>query len=156
LGVSPKTAGENEVTFYIRCLTTSAALFGLSGCVSSAYIAENGATKPKTSFCEIAENLEKYKGVEVELTARYVSDGKHEEALESVSCGSGRRIIDIGRRGGSESVQKFYAARKKICSDRGALYLCNTSADVDMLGTINLMSGELVLDVQEVRRFAFR
>lgn len=127
----------------------------LSGCAPSAYVSANGVHEGQSELCEIAENFEKYRGVEVELSARYISDGKHEEVLEDLSCSHGRRIIDIGRRGSSESVVKFYAERSRICSEHGDSYLCNTSADVDVTGTITMMSGEFVLDIKEVRRFVF-
>jgi len=89
------------------------------------------------------------------VRARYVSDGRHEEVLEDLTCSQGRRIIDIGRRGDSESVARFYAERKRICSERGASYLCNTLAEVDVVGTVNVMSGKLVLDIKEVYKSEF-
>ena len=130
-------------------------VFLLSGCVSCSYVGASSVNEMQSALCKIAEDFEKYRGLEVEISARYVSDGKHEEVLEDLSCSHGRRIIDIGRRGSSESIVKFYAERSRICSDRGASYLCNTSAEVDVTGTINVMSGEFVLDIKEVRRFVF-
>ncbi|KAA2284723.1 hypothetical protein [Arenimonas fontis] len=129
--------------------------FFLAGCVSSTSVNVRDVEAKQPSFCEVAWNLQLYHGAKVKLSARYVSDGKHEEVVEDASCVGGRRIIDIGRRGTSESVAKFYAERKKICSERGANYLCNISADVEVLGTISLMSGEFVLDLEEVCHYSF-
>lgn len=127
----------------------------LNGCAPSAYVNATETSRKKISLCDVVENFESYDGAEIELSARYVSDGKHEEVLEDLTCSQGRRIIDIGRRGNSESVARFYAARKRICSERGAAYLCNTSAEVDVSGTINVMSGQFVLDIKEVKQFDF-
>lgn len=138
-----------------NCFSVLVGVSLLSSCACSAHVSEVGADGRQPSFCEVAQNLEKYRGTKVELRARYVSDGKHEEVLEDATCSDGRRIIDIGRRGSSEPVARFYAERKKICSERGATYLCNTSADVDVLGVVSLMSGEFVLDVEEIVRYSF-
>lgn len=131
------------------------AVLALSGCMPSAHVGAMGASGRSIALCEVVENLSAYSGTDVELRARYVSDGRHEEVLEDLTCSQGRRIIDIGRRGDSESVKRFYAERKRICSERGASYLCNTSAEVDVVGTINVMSGEFVLDIKEVDNFKF-
>lgn len=136
----------------------SVALFAvlvLSGCMPSAHVGAMGASGMSISLCEVVANLDAYNGTDVEVRARYVSDGRHEEVLEDLTCSQGRRIIDIGRRGDSESVARFYAERKRVCSERGASYLCNTVAEVDVVGTINVMSGEFVLDIKEVDKFEF-
>ncbi|WP_313458447.1 hypothetical protein [Stenotrophomonas sp.] len=138
----------------VRLAALSAALV-LSGCIPSAHV---GATSPSgrgISLCQLVADLDAYNGTDVEVRARYVSDGRHEEVLEDSTCSQGRRIIDIGRRGDSESVARFYAERKRICSDRGASYLCNTLAEVDVVGTVNVMSGKFVLDIKEVGTFEF-
>jgi hypothetical protein len=129
--------------------------FLLGGCVPSEQVRATDGNDESSYFCKIAENLKDHVGADVELRARYVSDGKHEEVLEDQTCKEGRRIIDIGERGNSVSVANFYAERKKICSERGASYLCSTSAEVDVLGRITTMSGEFVLDINEVREFNF-
>jgi hypothetical protein len=136
----------------------SVALFAvlvLSGCMPSAHVGAMGASGRSISLCEVVANLDAYNGTDVEVRARYVSDGRHEEVLEDLTCSQGRRIIDIGRRGDSESVARFYAERKRVCSERGASYLCNTLAEVDVVGTISVMSGEFVLDIKEVDKFEF-
>ena len=127
----------------------------LNGCAPSAHVSAMVAGGKNISLCEVVEHFEIYNGVDVELRARYVSDGRHEEVLEDLTCSQGRRIIDIGRRGNSQSVAKFYAERKRVCSERGASYLCNISAEVDVSGTINVMSGEFVIDLKEVKHFEF-
>jgi hypothetical protein len=137
----------------------SAALIGLyvlSGCqASTLHTATEIDDDKRAVFCDIVGNPEKYRDAKVELRARYLSDGKHEEVLEELFCSHGRRIIDIGRRSGSDSVAKFYAERARICSERGAFYLCNTSAKVEVAGVIRVMSGEWVLDIEEIRDFDF-
>lgn len=129
--------------------------FLLGACVPFEQISATDSNGEDGSLCKIIENLDAHVGADVELRARYVSDGKHEEILEDRTCKGGRRIIDIGEHGNSASAAKFYAERKKICSERGASYLCNTSAQVDVLGRISRMSGEFVLDINEVREFHF-
>lgn len=131
------------------------AVLVLSSCVPSAHVGAMGVGDKSRSLCEVVANLDTYDGIDVEVRARYVSDGRHEEVLEDLTCSQGGRIIDIGRRGDSESVAKFYTERKRVCSERGASYLCNTLAEVDVLGTINVMSGEFVLDLKEISKFEF-
>ena len=121
----------------------------------SPHVGAMGASERSITLCEVVANPAAYDGSDVEMRARYVSDGRHEEVLEDPTCRQGRRIIDIGKRGDSESVKSFYAERKRVCSKRGASYLCNTLAEVDVVGTINVMSGEFVLDIKEVDNFKF-
>lgn len=143
------------MTMYLHRLVVVYVASLLAGCASATSVSARGVDADQPSFCEVAQNLQLYRGTTVKLSARYVSDGKHEEVIEDASCNGGRRIIDIGRRSTSESVVKFYAERKRICAERGARYLCNTSADVEVLGKVNLMSGEFVLDLEEVSRYSF-
>lgn len=127
----------------------------IGSCMPPDHFSTRDTNGGKSSFCAIAQNLKNYLGTKVEISARYVSDGKHEEVLEDAACSDGCRIIDIGRRSNFDSVSAFYLERRRICSGRGAIYLCNTSADIEVLGTINLMSGHFVLDVEEVLRHSF-
>ena len=138
----------------VRLAALSAAL-ALSGCITSAHVGAMSSSGTSISLCHVVNNLDAYIGTDVRIRARYVSDGRHEEVLEDPTCSQGRRIIDIGRRGESESVARFYTERKRICSERGASYLCNTLAEVDVVGTVNVMSGELVLDIKEIDKFEF-
>lgn len=76
----------------------SVALFAvlvLSGCMPSAHVGAMGASGRSISLCEVVANLDAYNGADVEVRARYVSDGRHEEVLEDLTCSQGRRIIDI-------------------------------------------------------------
>lgn len=136
-------------------LPTFSAILALSGCIPSAHVGAISSSEKSISLCQVVANLDAYIATDVEVRARYVSDGRHEEVLEDLTCSQGRRIIDVGRRGDSESVAKFYSERKRICSERGASYICNTLAEVDVVGTVNVMSGEFVLDIKEVDMFEF-
>lgn len=155
LGGSSEDTGAKEMTLRTVRLAALSAVLVLSGCVPSTHVGATNSSGKCISLCQVVANPDAYNGTDVEVRARYVSDGRHEEVLEDLTCSQGRRIIDIGRRGDSESVARFYAERKRICSERGASYLCNTLAEVDVVGTVNVMSGKLVLDIKEVYKSEF-
>jgi len=124
-------------------------------CSVPSIVRSDDSVQERVSICNVLDDFERYQGRKVLIAARYLSDGVHEEVLEDLGCAQGRRIIDIGRRSDSTSVLNFYAARKKICADRGEEHLCNTSAMVEISGTIGVLSGDVVIDVSEVNRFRF-
>lgn len=112
-------------------------------------------TRCPKSVCELVRHSSEWQGKEVLVKARYVSDGAHEEVLEETQCDTGRKIVDIGRRSNTESVTAFYGERSRRCEARNATRICNTEADVEVVGEVGSMSGELVLHLKEVRSVTF-
>lgn len=115
------------MTITMGCFAFVAALFALWGYAPAARGTTQAAGGERPSLWEVAENLERYRGARLEFDAHFVSDGMHEEVLEDLSCDQGGKIIDIGRRGHSDSVARFYAERRRICTERGEPDLCSTS-----------------------------
>lgn len=138
-----------------RLSAVLAVAIAISGCVSTTGAASPDANGNLVSLCEMSDDFDSYLEMQVEVEAGYVSDGRHEEVLEDVSCAGGRRIIDVGRRAQTASVDAFYTERKRICEERRAAYLCNTRADVRVVGTVGLMAGHYVLNIEEVEEFSF-
>jgi hypothetical protein len=65
------------------------AVLVLSSCVPSAHFGAMGANDKSRSLCEVVANLDACDGIDVEVRARYVSDGRHEEVLEDLTCSQG-------------------------------------------------------------------
>ena len=62
-------------------------------------------------LCAITKNPGKYDRDEVVLSARYVTDNRHEEVLRNSRCSDGARILDIGKHGAASSVARFMPNR---------------------------------------------
>ncbi|MES9027173.1 hypothetical protein AAHH21_13785 [Stenotrophomonas sp. BSUC-16] len=137
----------------------SASLVPMLGLLLSAY-ASVGAAAVKDDpheevLCAITKNPGKYDRDEVVLSARYVTDNRHEEVLRNSRCSDGARILDIGKHGAASSVARFYAEQKRICLERNSPGLCNVSASVQVSGRIRLTQDRAVFDLEDVRHFAF-
>ena len=139
--------------------TKSTSLMFMLGLLLSA-CANRGATAVKDDandevLCAIAKNPSAYDRDEVVLSARYVTDNRHEEVLRNSRCSDGAQILDIGRHGASSSVARFYTEQKRICLKRNTPGLCNTAANVQVSGRIRLTQDRAVFDLEEVRYFTF-
>jgi hypothetical protein len=105
----------------------------------------------EVSLCRVASDPGRYVGRSLKLSARFVSDSKHEEVLEEMNCAGGRMILDIGRRAKTDSVKAFYESVRAFCLSRGATYLCNVSGSVRIVGSVGVMSDQFVLHLDEVQ-----
>lgn len=125
----------------------------LSACAHR--VAITAAVEPRDELlCAIAGNPGKHDGEEVVLSATYITDNRHFEMLRSSHRSKDGCILDIGRRGSSESVKQFYAEQKHICLRRNAPAVCNTTAVVEVSGRVRLKpEGLVVFDIEEVLSF---
>jgi hypothetical protein len=128
------------------------------GYVPMGDVAAMGAKTTAVTLCDVADHPTDYRGSALNLRARYSSDKGTFEYLELPSCPRGARLIDIGKHGHSVSVAKFYAEIEKICKARRSHFVCNTSADVEVVGTVREWPsdpGHFVFDLEEIEQFKF-
>jgi len=109
-------------------------------------------------FCAVAQRPADYHGVTVILHGTYKTDNFDNEFIKSASCDGGKFLINIGKHGLSESVARFDAEIKKICTSRRSPFVCNISAKVEVVGTMRASRqdpDESVIDLEEIKQSKF-
>ena len=139
---------------YAHLLICASAVGALSLSVVT-HAEDSEAAVRRVTFCEVAQSPKDFASQRISVSAQYRSDGQHFEFLESDSCSGGKRIIDIGRHGESSSTHAFYSAIDRLCAKANAPLVCNTSADVTVIGVIREVAGAQYIDIDDVSVYTF-
>ncbi len=136
---------------------TCAILLLFPSCVSAGEV--NASPKPvAVPFCAVAQRPANYYGVTLILQGTYKTDNFDNEFVRVASCEGGKFLINIGKHGSSESVARFDAEIKKMCISRRSPFVCNISAEVEVVGTVRASRqdpDDSVIDIEEIKRFRF-